>query len=414
MARVGRRQALTKMRNEDDSRKCRQKLGGGFGASPGGQVPARTNPPAWSFVCGMDIAGRRLLAQHLVTPALATPADVVRTLGAVQAQDYSGAKWGLGMRMREGTDAAIERAFAEGSILRTHVLRPTWHFVTPADIRWLLALTGPRVKQAMMHYDRRLELDEPLYRRSRNVIVRALRDGNHLTRTELRREIERARIEIAGTQRLAHVIARHELDAVICSGPRRGKQFTYALLDERVPAAPSLTRDEALLELTTRYFTTRGPATANDFSWWSGLTVADAKRGIEVAGTSLEREDIDGRTYWSVVGESRRRIRGPLAHLLPNYDEYFIGFRDRSAITRRGGASDLVKGGTVLTPHVAVIDGQIVGAWKRTIAPSELVIEMRLVVKASASERKALERASRDYARFLGLTAKLRATEVAR
>lgn len=360
----------------------------------------------------MDIARRRLLAQHLVTPVLATPADVVRTLGAIQAQDYAGARWGLGMRMRDATDAAIDRAFDEGTILRTHVLRPTWHFVAPADIRWLLALTGPRVKQAMMHYDRRLELDEPLYRRSRNVIVRALRDRNHLTRTELRREIERARIEIPGTQRLAHVIVRHELDAVICSGPRRGKQFTYALLDERVPAAPSVTRDEALLELTTRYFTTRGPATANDFSWWSGLTVADAKRGIEMAGKAFEREVIDGRTYWSVGGKSRRRIRTPLAHLLPNYDEYFIGFRDRSAIAGRVGSRDLVKGGTVLTPHVAIIDGQLVGSWKRTIAQSEVVIDLRLVAKVSVSERNALERASRNYAQFLGLTAELRVTEV--
>ena len=362
----------------------------------------------------MDIARRRLLAQHLVTPALATPADVVRTLGAVQAQDYAGAKWALGMRMREATDAAIDRAFDEGSILRTHVLRPTWHFVTPADIRWLLALTGPRVKQAMMHYDRRLELDELLYRRSRNVVVRALRDGNHLTRTELRREIERARIEIPGTQRLAHVILRHELDAVICSGPRRGKQFTYALLDERVPPAPSLTRDEALLELTTRYFTTRGPATANDFSWWSGLTVADAKRGIEMAGRVLEREVIDSRTYWSVSGEPRRRTRSSLAHLLPNYDEYFIGFRDRSAIAQRLGARDLVKSGTVLTPHVAIIDGQLVGAWKRSIKDTAVVIELRLLANVSGPERKALERASRSYAQFLGLTAELRVTEVSR
>ena len=351
----------------------------------------------------MDIARRRLFAQHLVTPALATPADVVRTLGAVQAQDYSGAKWALGMRMRAVTDAAIDRAFDEGSILRTHVLRPTWHFVTPADIRWLLALTGPRVKQAMMHYDRRLELDEPLYRRSRNVVVRALRDGNHLTRTELRQEIERARIEIPGTQRLAHVIVRHELDAVICSGPRRGKQFTYALLDERVPAAPSLTRDEALLELTRRYFTTRGPATANDFSWWSGLTVAHAKRGIEMAGNALEREVIESRTYWSVSGEERRRTRSPLAHLLPNYDEYFIGLKDRTAIAERAGSRDLVKGGTVLTPHVAIIDGQIVGAWKRTIEKSEVVIGLRLVANVSAAERKALQAAARRYSVFLGL-----------
>jgi hypothetical protein len=199
--------------------------------------------------------------------------------------------------MRRATDDVVEKAFAEGSILRTHVLRPTWHFVAPADIRWMLELTAPRVKSAIGFNCRRMSMDDAIFARSRKVLVAALRGGRQLTRDALRRAIQRAGIATDDV-RLVLILMRAELDGVICSGARIGKQFTYALLDERVPRTKALTRDAALAELTRRYFTSRGPATVQDFVWWSGLTVADARAGIEMTGRRLVREVIDGTACW--------------------------------------------------------------------------------------------------------------------
>ncbi|HYU15343.1 MAG TPA: crosslink repair DNA glycosylase YcaQ family protein, partial [Candidatus Acidoferrum sp.] len=178
----------------------------------------------------LDIVRRRLENEHLVGAPLARPEDVVRWLGAVQAQDYAGAKWGVAQRAAACGDADVEEAFQSGRILRTHVLRPTWHFVMPADVRWMLQLTAPRIKAAMGHYDRKLDLTPAVYARSNAAIAVALQGGVHLTRQELARVLDAAGIAARG-QRLGHLMVRAELDAVVCSGPRRGKQFTYALLD---------------------------------------------------------------------------------------------------------------------------------------------------------------------------------------
>jgi hypothetical protein len=355
-----------------------------------------------------DIARRRLASQHLAAATITTPAEVVCLLGAVQAQDYAGAKWALGMRARGVDDAAVEQAMSDGSILRTHVLRPTWHFVAPADIRWMLALTAPRVSAAMASYNRKLELDAAVFRRSNTALTRALRDGKQLTRTELAAVLRRARVSVDGTQRLGHLMMRAELDGVICSGARRGKQFTYALLEERVPPAAPLGRDEALLELTKRYFATRSPATPHDFAWWSGLTVADATRGIDMAGPTLEREVIDDRTYWVDPSARSRREASPTARLLPNYDEFFIGFRDRSAIGERLKSSELVTGGDALTAHVVVVDGQLVGGWKRTPRKKAVVVELNLLTRLTDSEERAVAAAAEAYGNFLKLPVELR------
>ena len=357
----------------------------------------------------VDIAHRRLAHQHLLTSALRQPVDVVRRLGAVQAQDYAGAKWAVGMRTRGRVgDAAVERALREGAILRTHVLRPTWHFVTAADIRWMLALTARRVKAAMAYYDRQLELDDAVFRRSHAALTRALRGGHELTRSELGQVLRRARVGETRSQRLGHLLMRAELDAVVCSGARRGKQATYALLEERVPPAPAHPpdRDEALLELTRRYFVTRGPATLKDFAWWSGLTVADASRGVQIAGQSLERELIGDETYWSDARARSQRKSSVMAHLLPNYDEYFIGFKNRSAIEQRLGAPAVMMR-DALPPHIVVVDGQVVGRWSRTLTKTTVAIRLRLLTSLTGAERKAVASAARRLGRFLGLRVEL-------
>lgn len=245
-----------------------------------------------------DIAHQRLANQRISKPTLERPADVVDWLCAVQSQDFAGAKWALGLRMRAATDAAVEAAFNTGSILRTHLLRPTWHFVRPADIRWLLALSAPRVKQAMAYRHRQLELDPKTLRRTNAAIEKTLRDGAERTRDELRDGLRDARIPSVGVERMTHIVMHAELDGIVCSGPRRGKQFTYALLDARAPRARTLDRDEALADLASRYFRSRGPATVQDFAKWAGLTVADARIGLEEVKQKLRQKVVEGRTYW--------------------------------------------------------------------------------------------------------------------
>jgi hypothetical protein len=354
----------------------------------------------------MDIARQRLNRSFLINRPFTTGRDVVRALGAVQAQDYDGAKWALSQRTSGLTDDAIEREFASGAILRTHVLRPTWHFVDPADIRWMLALTAPRVMQAMASYDRKLELDAKVYRRSHAALLKALRDGAHLTRTELKVVLSKAKVGTLGVQRTAHLMMRAELESVICSGPRRGKQFTYALLDERVPPAAPLQRDEALLELTRRYFRGRSPATARDFGWWSGLAMADVRRGIDLARDKLEPVTIDDETYW-IGGEPASRPK-PTAHLLPNYDEFFIGYRDRSASGVRLDSVKAVTGGNALIANVITMDGQLVGGWRRTLGTDRIRLDLNVLTRLSAAEQKRFVAEVRRYESFAGKAVEVR------
>jgi Winged helix DNA-binding domain len=200
-----------------------------------------------------DIAYQRLHNQRISSTTFATPAEVVGWLGAVQSQDYAGAKWAVAQRTHSLTDAALDQAFAEGSILRTHVLRPTWHFVTPADIRWMLALSAPRVHQLNSSMYRKCELDDATFARSNAALANALQGRKQLTRSELATALAHVGIHADGF-RLSYLMMYAELEGLICSGGRRGKQFTYALLEERVPQAQHLDNDQALAELVTRYF----------------------------------------------------------------------------------------------------------------------------------------------------------------
>jgi hypothetical protein len=349
----------------------------------------------------MEIAHARLHNQRLSSAGFTKPEDVVSWLSAVQAQDYPGAKWALALRMRRPTDATIECAFAAGEILRTHVMRPTWHFVASADIRWMLALTAPRVRAATAYYDRQLELDAAVVKRSNKAMAKALRGGAQLTRQELKVALRKAGIAAEGAQRLAHLTMHAELDGVICSGALRGKQFTYALFEERVPAMRVLPRDEALAELTRRYFTSHGPAQIQDFIWWSGLTTADARAGLEMARPHLGDDVIDGKTYW--FSSSRRAISRPprTAYLLPLYDEYLIAYKDRSA------ALDLALwkpiAGRDPFSSAIVLDGRVVGGWNRTLMKDKVTIALDIPLPLKRIDERLVAEAARQFGAFLGL-----------
>lgn len=349
-----------------------------------------------------NIAQRRLAAQHLTRAPFSSAVDAVRAQGAVQAQDYGGAKWALGLRCPRETDASIDRALAKGAIVRTHVLRPTWHIVDPADIRWMLALTAPRVKRTMLAYDRQLGLDGDTFERSNAVLRRALKGGVQMTRAEIGGVLRASGLTSLDSMRIGHLLLGAELDRVVISGARRGKQLTYALFDERVPETPALDREEALVRLATLYFGTRGPATAGDFAWWSGLTAGDAREGIRLAGGALESENVDGLTYWSAADAPRVRGGAPSAHLLPNYDEYFIGHRDRGAIMERVRSTPGANVDT-LAAHVIEVGGQIVGGWKRAVKRGAVTITMYPIVKLTADERALIRGAAERHAEFLDL-----------
>lgn len=237
-----------------------------------------------------EIASSRLIAQQIAFADFKEPSAVVAHLGAMQAQEFAMAKWAIGLRSPNLKETDIDIAFDSGQILRTHLLRPTWHFVTPGDIRWLLKLTAPRVNQADAFMYRQCSLDEATFKCSNDIIANSLQGGKHLTREELQTELGKSGIKADGF-RLSYIMMRSELDSIICSGPRRGKQFTYALLEERVLPKKELTPPEALKELTLRYFTSRSPATIADFSYWSGLTIKDAKKGTDLSQSFFKKKN---------------------------------------------------------------------------------------------------------------------------
>jgi Winged helix DNA-binding domain len=349
----------------------------------------------------LKIAYQRLHNQLITQQTFEKADDVVRWLCAVQAQDFAAAKWALGLRMQNSTDEIIEQAFTDGAILRTHILRPTWHFVLPADIRWMLALTAPRVIAASAYYYRTPGLDETVFSHSNAVLAKALQGGKQLTRPELVSVLQRAGIVTDDLQRFTYIMMRAELDGIICSGGRRGKQFTYALLDERAPQARTLDRDQALAELARRYFASHGPATLQDFVWWSGLTVADARAGLEMVASQLSHEVIDGQTYWSSASMATKDLSQTI-YLLPNFDEYTVGYTDRSAIFDMSDAGKFGTPGNVLNPTI-VLDGLVVGTWKRTLKKDLVLLTTSLFTTLTKAETSALIESASRYSVFLDM-----------
>ncbi len=353
-----------------------------------------------------DIALQRLRNQRLSSPDFKNAAEVVHWLGAVQAQDYYGAKWALGLRMRAATDQVIEKAFAAGEILRTHVMRPTWHFVSPEDIRWLLKLTAPRVNAANKYYYRKLELDETVFKRTNKAITKALLGGKQLTRASLRSAVQRAGVPVDDLLRFTHILLRAELDGVICSGARQGKQFTYALLEERVAETKAPSRDQALANLTRRYFTSHGPATVPDFVWWSGLTVKDASDGLDMVRGHLLKEVIDGKIYWRPSSVRPEKRASQVAHLLPQFDEYLVSYKDRSAAFEANNNKVGPQANMILGP-VIVIGGCVVGTWKRSLAGDSVRITLDYFAPVGKTESRMVEKAADRYGAFLGLIVSL-------
>ncbi|MBN1219139.1 MAG: AlkZ family DNA glycosylase, partial [Anaerolineae bacterium] len=280
-----------------------------------------------------DIAPQRLHNQSIAPAVSETPGDVVKRLGAVQAQDYLGALWAVGLRMQAATEQIIEQAIRDRQIIRTWPMRGTLHFVASEDVRWMLALLTPRVMAGAARRHRQLELDAATFARSETLFATALQGGQRLTRPEMMEVLEQGGISPDG-QRGYHILGWAARSGFICFGPRQGKQDTFVWLDDWLPEGKTLSREESLAELAKRYFTGHGPATVQDFIWWSGLPAAEARTGLKMVEAGLAREELDGQTYWFLPSSFRAEVASSTAYLLPAFDEYLLGYRNRSAVLK--------------------------------------------------------------------------------
>jgi hypothetical protein len=336
-------------------------------------------------VVAISIPGQRLHSQLLDGKAAATPHAVVSHFGAMQAQDYLGALWAIGARMRAATESEIEEEIAERRIVRCWPMRGTLHFVAAEDFRWMVGLLAQRVlKRHAGRLERDFSVDARTLVRARVVVERALGGGKALTRPELYAILDRARISTAGSRGL-HILFALAHGQVICFGARRGKQPTFVLVDEWLPASPPKVREEALGELARRYFTSHGPATVTDFVWWSGLTTKEASEAMSLAGTP-----------GAVAARAANRV-----HILPPFDEYTVAYKDRSAVLDAADARSVNAGGGMINA-IVVINGRVAGNWKRVLRGDGVEISVTPFRAFTARETTALQREANRYATFLG------------
>ena len=337
------------------------------------------------------VARQRLLAQHLDRSTLSDPGDVVAAMTAIQAQDHIGARWSVAQRLHTVPAASIvDGAFDEGRILRTHVLRPTWHYVGAPDLRWLMRLRGPGLDAANTKRYRDFGLDARTLSRANGAIAEAVADTAR-TRRELAAALEHAGVATA-EERLTFALMHAELTSVVCSGPMRGKQHTYAAFDSRVPSDAGPSGDEALTELARRYFTARGPATVTDFAWWSGLSARDARAGLGLVEKELESCQIDDRTYWLDPRLSGSEHDAPPAcrvTLTPCFDEVVVAYSQSRDVIQNDGEPIPLLAYVDGYRHVVLVDGRIVGHWRRAGHPQG--VETRLAMTLNASQRRRLE-----------------------
>lgn len=343
-----------------------------------------------------EIRLRRQHNQNLTGSDFTKPEDVVRHLGAMQAQEYAMAKYAIALRMANPViDDIIEKAFNDGDIVRTHLLRPTWHFVARDDIRWMLEIAAPRVIASNGSMYRKYGIDDTIFTTAFKVMEKMLRDNNYATRDAIRAELKKKNIE-GDSVYMSGIMMQAELTGLICSGPRVGNQFTYALIEERAPKAKALGREGALRELCLRYFKTRGPASIKDFTIWSGLTVKDAKEGLALIDKEVEKETIDGTDYYFLPDKPSGTKEA--SFLMPDYDEYGIAYKDRTVLNNPD-----VKHTTSIFDRAIIADGIIAGTWKRSIQKDSVLLDLDLFEPYKATD-KSIAIAIEHYSRFLNKT----------
>lgn len=348
----------------------------------------------------MDIALLRLHQQLISTQRLATPVQIVAHLGGMQGQDLPGVKWSIGLRLPAAVQSDVDRAFDEGKIIRTWPMRGTLHVVAAEDVRWMLSLTSPKNLSGSQKRRDALALDDKTLARCHQVFTKTLQGGQQKNRDEMYAALEAAGISVDGP-RGYHILWNAALHGLICLASMDAKEQNYALLEEWVNPVKAKTRDEALAALAWRYFSSRGPATIKDFIWWSGLSATEARAGFEDSKSKLVAETVGKSTYWmsSDIALPNEKIS---AFALPGFDEYILGYQDRSAVLDPLHAEKICPGNNGMFSSTIVIDGQVLGTWKRTIKKNVIAISAMPFDKLSTAEMSAFKQAAERYGAFMG------------
>lgn len=352
-----------------------------------------------------DLPIQRLRTQHIVDPSFKTPAELLGYMGIMQAQDPLMVKWAMGLRLPHLKETDIEEAYRKGDVLRTHVIRPTWHLVSPQDIYWMLDLSRKRILSAMNPMIRQLQLDEKIFFRCNRIFEKALGGGKHLTREALCDLLEKDGIQV-NEYRSGQILCYAEIHGVLCSGPIEDKKHTYALLEERVPQAIRLDKEEAVSRLASTYFRSHGPASVADFCWWSGLSLGEARKGLESVKKELRSLDIDGNTYWFAEESRAPKAEKAGVALLPAFDEYMISYKDRSAMLPKAHYAKAVSGNGIFWP-VILSEGRVIGTWKREIKKNDILVTAMYFKEAGKSLHTATERAVSRLGHFLSKEVRL-------
>lgn len=356
------------------------------------------------MVHDLDIARWRLRSQYLVSPHAGSAGEVVGSLLAVQAENPGQAAWAVAARTRNPDQADLAKLLDDGAVLRTHVLRPTWHFVRAEDLGWLLDLTGPRVRRVTTQQLRTAHgLDERSVDRAVAAVTEALADRRHLTRGQLADELRERGIQGNG-QMLMILLADAELDGLICGGRVVDGEHTYALMSERVPAPRRPGRSEALAELALRYFTGHGPATERDLAYWATLTLTDVRAGLRQVRDRLDSFEHDGRTFWHAPGDPPGGPQEPAGHLLQVLDETYRGYQDSRWVLDAAGDVPRIRESAI---GMALVDAQLLAAMRRTVARDHVRFDLSPYRALTAPQVEALDAAARRYGRYLRLEARL-------
>jgi hypothetical protein len=350
-----------------------------------------------------DVGHRRLASQRLAGVFLKSPLAAVRHFGAIQAQDFAMAKWALGVRLPTIAEQQIAQAIDKGDIVRTHVLRPTWHLVPAEDLSWMLDLSARRIASQMKGADSRLGIDAKLIAKCNDLVGQLLDNKKHLTRTELMAHLGVNGIK-AGQMRASHLMLHAEIDKIVCSGKRRGGEHTYAGFSHRIPKPVALPEDQALAKLAARYFQSHGPASLRDFIWWSGLPVSQAGKALASVADKFRKIEAGGQEMYYKPSEI---LCTDSVLLLPAFDEFLIAYADRSAVIRDLHRAHAFTSNGIFRP-VVVAGGQVCGTWKRTVKNHKAVIEPNLLEKLTGKQLEMLHQAGIRFALFLGKEAEIK------
>jgi hypothetical protein len=371
-----------------------------------------------------SIPYHRLHTQQIAQQQFQQPNELLNWMGAMQAQDYEMSKWAVALRLSpkanskfnqpspigEGkgevkqqnefgiSEAKIEAALNNGELIRTHILRPTWHIVAPENLRWMLDLSAPQLSRTLNSYNKSVGIDAKTLLKAEKIILKLLAKKNHCTRDEIMAVLQAEKIN-TDNYRSAHIMFHAELNGLVCNGIRKGKEISYALLDERIPQSKKINRDEALAKLATIYFQSHSPATLKDFSWWSGLNQTDAKKAIDFISKKLEKIEVGEQQYFVFHPKEKIKQNAEI-HLLPAFDEYIISYNHRLDVVDKNHAPKVFTNNGIFKPMI-VHDGKIIGIWKRTIAGKKLKTEIFPFEKLSKQTELKIEKKMEEFKNYL-------------